>query len=145
MYNRKQESVVYNRKQTTKINNVCSTERVVMHGVPQGSILGPLLFLLFINDLNLSVELCGTSMYADDTAVFYFAKDYDELRLSMRYDMQTISYWMENRLNLNVSKTKTMLIGSKGQTVPDTKTRIELEWRDHWRGRYFQVSCHYLA
>ena len=85
-----------------------------MHGVPQGSILGPLLFLIFINDLNNTVELCGTSMYADDTAVFYFAKEVDELVVSLQYDMQSISYWMnQNRLSLNVSKTKLMLIGSK--------------------------------
>ncbi len=53
-------------------------------------------------------------MYADDTAVFYFADNVDELRLSLQYDMQTIAYWMrENRLSLNVSKTKLMLVGSK--------------------------------
>ena len=76
--------------------------------------LGPLFFLVFINDLNQVIELCGTSMYADDTAVFYFADNIDELRISLQYDMQTISYWMrENRLSLNVSKTKLMLVGSK--------------------------------
>ncbi len=53
-------------------------------------------------------------MYADDTAVFYFADNVDDLRLSLQYDMQTIAYWMkENRLSLNVSKTKLMLVGSK--------------------------------
>ncbi len=105
---------MYGRTHMTKIDNVCSVEHVVKHGVPQGSILGPLLFLIFINGLNTSVELCGTSMYADDTAVFYFAKDVDEMALSIQYDMQSISYWMrQNRLSLNVSKTKFMLIGSK--------------------------------
>ncbi len=108
------KSYLCGRSQMTKIDNVCSTKQEIRHGVPQGSILGPLLFLIFINDLNTSVELCGTSMYADDTAVFYFAKDMDELVLSIQYDMQSISCWMnENRLSLNVSKTKFMLIGSK--------------------------------
>ena len=85
-----------------------------VYGVPQGSILGPLLFLVFINDLNQVIKLCGTSMYADDIVVFYFANDIDDLRLSLQYDMQTIAYWMrENRLSLNVSKTKLKLVGSK--------------------------------
>ena len=101
-----------------------------MHGVPQGSILGPLLFLIFINDLNDCVELCGTSMYADDTAVFFFARDVDELRLSMQYDMQSISYWMtQNWLNLNISKMKFMFLGSRQQlsTVPDMSLSLNGE------------------
>ncbi len=82
--------------------------------MPQGSILGPLLFLVFINDLCDSVELCGTSMYADDTAIFYLSEDIDELRLSLQYDLQSIAYWMkENRLSLNASKTKFMMVGSR--------------------------------
>ncbi len=57
-------------------------------------------------------------MYADDTAVFYFAKGVDELVVSIQYDMQSISYWMkQNRLSLNVSKTKFMLIGSKQKII----------------------------
>ena len=53
-------------------------------------------------------------MYADDTAIFYLSNDIDELRISLQYDMQSISYWMrENRLSLNASKTKLMAIGSK--------------------------------
>ena len=112
----------------TKIDNVCFDEHVVKHGVPQGSILGPLLFLIFINDLNTSIELCGTSMYADDTAVFYFAKDVDDLVLSIQYDMQSISYWMrQNRLSLNVSKTKFMLVGSKQRINQAGNVNISLD------------------
>ena len=82
--------------------------------MPQGSILGLLLFLIFINDLCESVEPCGTSMYADDTAIFYMSHDVDELQLSLQYDMQSISFWMkENRLSLSASKMKFMLVGPK--------------------------------
>ena len=53
-------------------------------------------------------------MYADDTAVFYFGDDLDDVRLCMQHDMQAISYWMhQNRLNLNVRKTKLMMVGSR--------------------------------
>ena len=79
---------------------------IIKHGVPQGSILGPLLFLIFINDLCDNIELCSTSMYADDTAFFYLADTEEELQLSLQFDLQTVEYWMrENCLNLNTSKT----------------------------------------
>ena len=76
------ESYLMDRKQSTKVEGKCSSVREIRHGVPQGSILGPLLFLLFINDLCDSVELCGTSMYADDTAIFYMSTSMEELQLS---------------------------------------------------------------
>ncbi len=58
-----------NWTQQTKVDNAFSECNSISHGVPQGSILGPLLFLIYINDLCDVVELCGTSMYADDMAV----------------------------------------------------------------------------
>ncbi len=108
------KSYLENRSQKTKIGNCLSDSNTITHGVPQGSILGPLLFLIYINDLCDVVELCGTSMYADDTAVFYLGSDVEEVRLCMQHDMQAISYWMyQNRLSLNVKKTKLMMIGSR--------------------------------
>ena len=86
------ESYLRGRTQCTKIEDACSDEGGIEYGVPQGSILSSLLFLVFINDLNTSIELCGMSMYADDTAVFYFAHDVEELALLIQYDMQSISY-----------------------------------------------------
>ncbi len=88
------ESYLSDWKQATKVDSATSELSSIKHGVPQGSILGPLLFLIFIDDLCESVEPCSTSMYADDTAIFYMAKDADELRVSLQYDMQSISYWM---------------------------------------------------
>ena len=85
-------SYLSGRKQRTKVDGVCSEDHLVSHLVPQGSILGPLLFVIFINDLCDNVELCGTSMYADDTAIFYLTKSVDELRLSVQYVLQTISF-----------------------------------------------------
>ena len=107
-------SYLFERKQLVSIDGVDSGLQSVQHGVPQGSILGQLLFLIFINDLCDYVELCGASMHADDTAIYYMPNNVDDLRLSMQHDLQSVSYWMhENRLNLSVKKLKFILIRSK--------------------------------
>ncbi len=60
------------------------------------------------------IELCGISLYADDTAIFYFSDDIDDIRLSLQHDLQSVSVWMrENHLSLNVKKTKLMQVGSR--------------------------------
>ncbi len=112
-------------------------QTAVMYGVPQGSILRPLLFLVFINDLCDSIELCGTSMYADDTAIFYLADCEDELQVSLQFDLQMVAYWMhENRLNLNTGKTKFMILGSIDahieKIVDKTTTKLGLLYKTRW-------------
>ena len=69
------KSYLQNRKQFTKFSDFTSKEEDVISGVPQGSILGPLLFLCFVNDLPLAFEnICKFSAYADDTQLIVSAK-----------------------------------------------------------------------
>ena len=70
------ESYLCNRKQRVSLNNNLSDASDVIHGVPQGSILGPLLFLIFINDLPLFLKDngCTIDLYADDTTIYYTAE-----------------------------------------------------------------------
>jgi retron-type reverse transcriptase len=68
-----------NREQQCTVNGQISSPKKTVCGIPQGSILGPLLFLLYINDMPKSLKFCTPSMYADDTEIYASAKDGDEL------------------------------------------------------------------
>ena len=95
------------RTQVTVINNVNSETSFISCGVPQGSILGPLLFLLYINDLPNCNLLSDVRMYADDTNLTFASKDPNELFSSLTHDLSNVKQWLDyNRLSLNVLKTK---------------------------------------
>ncbi len=84
-------------------------------GVPQGSILGPLLFLLFLNDLPAVMETCTTSMFADDTEIEDTCKPEDQSTLENNmnsYLSRLKSYFDTNRLSINVTKCEFMQIGT---------------------------------
>ena len=82
-------------------------------GIPQGSILGPLLFILYINDLPNYVSNVNVSMYADDTAIYYSSNDVNDIVDKMNNDLVNVDKWLaKNKLSLNVDKTNFMLIGT---------------------------------
>jgi len=106
-------SYLSNRTQTTVINGVNSNLLELSVGVPQGSVLGPLLFILYINDLPEQISHGHIVLYADDTALFFAAKSVSDVNRALNADLQNISEWLEtNRLTLNISKCKAMLFGS---------------------------------
>ena len=101
------------RMQRTNINGHLSEASPVQIGVPQGSILGPLFFLMYVNDLPSVTKLCKVVLYADDTALFYAADDLQQIQNSLLSDFLLVSKWMDtNRLVLNVDKTKSMIFGT---------------------------------
>ena len=82
-------------------------------GVPQGSCLGPLLFLLFINDVPLSLHDSKVNMYADDTSLAYASNSIDDIMKSMNTELENLRKWMHgNKLTLNVTKPISMIIGT---------------------------------
>ena len=107
-------SYLSDRQQVTQVGTAMSDVANVKFGVPQGSILGPLLFTLYINSLPSIVEsLCKIDLYADDTALFCAGESAGEISEKLSVVMGSVAMWMEkNGLTLNASKTKAMLFGS---------------------------------
>jgi len=103
------KSYLANRKQRVKINDSFSDFVEIGRGVPQGSILGPLLFLIFINDLcNLHLHSKIIS-YADDTVLLFSCDDLTTLKYQIENDLQKVNNWfLVNDLQLNLNKTKYM-------------------------------------
>ena len=101
-----------NRKQRTKINSSYSDWYDIVRGVPQGSILGPLLFNLFINDLFLFIERTNICNFADDNTVYSCQNDLKPILEDLRYDMVTLLRWFkESSMKVNPKKFQFMILG----------------------------------
>ena len=108
------KSYLENRTQVCSINGSLSESCSLSCGVPQGTILGPLLFLLYINDLPNCLSSCEPRMYADDTHLTYAGNDADNIQLRLNQDLENVNNWLRaNKLTLNMTKTEFMLIGSR--------------------------------
>ena len=95
-------SYLNNRKQQVQNNNKFSSEDIVIAGVSQGSIDGPLLFNLFINDLIFFIQYCTLSNYADDNNLFSMGKNKDEIKNILSSDFRVVNDWFyENFMVLN--------------------------------------------
>ena len=97
----------------TVCNGAKSSPETVQIGVPQGSILGPLLFTCYINDLPDYLDHCDVTLYADDTVLFISDKSLHNIKSYMNSDLEELNNWLKlNHLTLSISKSKFMIIGS---------------------------------
>ena len=104
-------SFLSNRNRFVQFFDNSSNMRDLTHCVPQGTVLGQLLFLLYINDLLTIAKNCEITLFADDTKIF---GDYNEN--SHLVELNKISEWMKNnKLTLNEAKTQFMLVGKKAE------------------------------
>lgn len=100
-------SYFHNRKQRVFVNGIFSDTLQISSGVPQGSILGPLLFLLYINDFTQASKMFSMRLYADDTSLTVSGKNIDDLLYQINLELPNMHDWLcANKLTLNLKKTK---------------------------------------
>ena len=125
------KSYLSQRQQQVSINDIKSSFRPISCGVPQGSILGPLLFLLFINDLPLYTNNVLTDLYADDTTLYFIHKSLEAIERNLQIALNELNIWCKNNgMVLNTAKTKVMLITTKQKRNSLSNDDIELNYND---------------
>ena len=108
------KSYLTEREQFVRYKCVDSKVLTIPCGVPQGSVLEPLLFILYSNDIPHSLTYCKAIMFADDTTVYLSGENITELFSNMNHDLTQLNDWFRaNKLSLNVSKTNYVIFKKK--------------------------------
>ena len=120
-------SYLTNRKQYVSINGFDSALKDMKYGVPQGSVLGPLLFLIYINDLHMAVKFSVTHHFADDTNFLYVSKSLKKIQKYMNLDLRFVCNWLKaNKISLNASKTEMLIFRDPRKKIDfDLKIKID--------------------
>ena len=110
------KNYLVNRQQRCKANGITSDYLDIRCGVPQGSIIGPMLFLLYINDINNTLSKCDSKLYADDTVVYATHSQEGICHEWLCEDLGKLIHWFfMNRLTINLDKTKLMMFATKNR------------------------------
>ena len=122
-------SYLSNRSQCVSLNGKTSKLLTVKRGVAQGSVLGPLLFSIFVNGVcDVMISLCDIILYADDTTLIFAADTLQDLENDINNGLVTLSNWLiDNKLSLNVSKSNYMLINLSQRPLNDLNIKYANE------------------
>ena len=119
------QSYLSNRVQYVEYNGSMSETRQMTCGVPQGSVLGPLLFIIYMNDLHYALRNSSGILFADDTTIYKTGSCLQTLFTAMNQDLRQVSTWFSaNKLSLNTSKTHYMLLHSTNTELPNHTFKI---------------------
>ena len=120
------KSYLTNRKQFVSINGFESNIKVLPHGVPQRSVLGPLLFLLYINDLHFAIKHSNVYHFADDTNLLHINESFKKTQKYLNFDLKYLHKWLlANKISLNCNKTELIIFHKPRAKLPD-KLNIKL-------------------
>lgn len=115
-----------NRSQCVKVNDIFSETQIIKTGVPQGTVLGPLLFLIYINNIGKIFEECSVIAYADDTALLFSGNSWDEVYEQAERGVKALYSWLsDGLLALNFTKTFFMTFSASLADQP-TQTTIKI-------------------
>jgi len=119
------ESYLTNRKQCVIFDNILSDITELSTGIPQGSILGPILFIIYINDIVNCCDKLTPVTYADDTTLYFTFTNPREIEQQINHELKKVLEWLQiNKLSLNTSKTK-MMVFRKKRTIPVPNLTID--------------------
>ena len=116
------KSYLIGRSQQVDYNSHISNIRTISSSVPQGSILGPLLFIIYVNDFPNCLKFNSSLSFADDTTVIFFAKNRNFLLQKGNKELKNIDNWLiSNKLSLNIKKTKYMIFSTSSSNRTQKK------------------------
>ena len=120
-------SYLSNRSQYVSIMGFDSSPKNINHGVPQGSVLGPLLFLIYINDLHHAIKHSKVYHFADDTNLLNINKSPKQLQKHINFDLKSLYKWLlANKISLNCSKTELIFFRRTGDPPPNFIFKIKM-------------------
>ena len=118
-------SYLKNRSQFVSILGYDSNTKPIIHGVPQGSVLGPLLFLIYINDLHMAITNSKVFHFADDTNLLNISDSPKKLQKSVNADLKILYNWLlANKISLNCDKTEIIFFHKQGEKPPNLKIKM---------------------
>lgn len=139
------QNYITNRQQCVKVGDVYSDKLTVEYGIPQGTVLGPILFSIYINDLFSLTDRGDIIGFADDTAIFYKAKTWEELKTLVENDLRNIKNWFDHKLlTVNIDKTNYIPFSCNKISQPSFET-IDIEFEGNTYSILPEMKVKYLG